>query len=390
MAKEQPEKPDSVVSPIERLPIASVNERRSMLYTAIVAGLVAGVVASLLALRYWPGLIPVAKQQILVQQSSAIIDVVKKVSPSVVSISSQTTTQDLFGFGQTQSTGEGTGIVVSADGLILTNKHVVPSDASNFSVFTASGKEYKDAKVIARDSINDIAFVKINASGLTPVQLGDSSNIQVGQEVIAIGNALGQFKNSATVGIISGIARSVEASDQLGGSAESLQNLFQTDAAINPGNSGGPLIDLSGHVIGINTAVAGDAQSIGFAIPINEVKPLLDSVKQKGHIVHPYIGVRYVPITADFASANNLPVTHGAYVSGDQSNPAVVPDGPAAKAGLQDGDIITKVNSDTISDQNSLTALVGKYKVGDKVTLTIIRDGKTITKSVALGEAPQG
>lgn len=329
-----------------------------------------------------PGNSDSLRQTLSVQESSAVVDVIKKASPSVVSITSKQNAPGFF-FGQ-ELGGQGTGIIVSSDGLIMTNKHVVASQDATLSVITSDGKEYKDAKLVGRDPINDIAFIKINAKGLSPAELGDSSTAQVGQRVIAIGNALGQFKNSATVGIISGLGRSVQASDSSGGNDESLQNLFQTDAAINPGNSGGPLVNLSGQVIGINTAVAGNGQGIGFAIPINEAKSILEGLRTNGRIVRPYLGVRYIPITPDFASNNNLPVTAGAYIYGQ--NP-VLPGSPADKAGIKLDDIITKVNDKAIDDRHSLTALVGEYKVGEKVRLTLIRGGKTIKLDATLAEA---
>lgn len=174
------------------------------------------------------------------------------------------------------------------------------------------------------------------------------------------------------------------------GSSEQLQNLFQTDAAINPGNSGGPLVNLDGQVVGINTAVAGQgAQNIGFAIPINEVKPLIASVKSAGRIVRAYLGVRYVAIDNQTAAENKLPVTSGAWVkAADDANPGVVADSPAAKAGIKESDIITKIGNDKVDATHSLQSLIGKYKVGDKVVLTIIRDGKTQTLDVTLEAAP--
>lgn len=362
--------------------------KRLVIY-ALVAGVFGGGLGSYGYLRYFRNSIPTDRRQTIVQETSAVVDVVKKVSPSVVSITSQTTTAGIFGFGQV-SQGAGTGIIISADGLILTNKHVVPLDASTFSVFTSDGKEYKNATVVSRDPANDLAFVRIKASGLRAAILGDSSQIAVGQRVVAIGNALGQYQNTVTEGIISGLGRPVTAQDESTSSgAERLENLFQTDAAINPGNSGGPLVDLDGQVIGINTAVAGNAQNIGFAIPINEAKAAIESVKKSGKIVTPYLGVRYIPITKDFASRNNLKQTTGAYVVGDQQNLAVLPDSPAAKAGIQQNDIIMKIGGKQIDDKNSLTSLISKYKVGDKVELEVVRGDKTLKLTATLEEAPQ-
>ena len=365
------------------VPVALV---RQLIVLSLVAGLVGGAGGGWWMMRYSKVGVGVTKQSIQVLENSAVIDVVKKVSPSVVSITSKTTGYSFFGTAQSQE-GAGTGIILTADGLIMTNKHVVEGDTASYSVFTSDGHEYKGAKVVARDSVNDIAFLRITASGLVPAELGDSAAAKVGQRVVAIGNALGQFQNSVTEGIISGLGRPITAGDGQGNS-EPLQNLFQTDAAINPGNSGGPLVNLEGQVIGMNTAVAGNAQNIGFAIPINETKSLIDSVKTKGKISRPYLGVRYIPITKDFASRNNLKITDGAYVYGDQQNLAVVPDSPAAKAGFVSGDIITKIGDKTIDASNSLTALVGAHKVGDKISITYIRGSETKTVEVSLEEAP--
>jgi serine protease Do len=240
-----------------------------------------------------------------------------------------------------------------------------------------------------------VAFVRITASNLPVIELGDSGAVKVGQRVVAIGNALGQFQNTVTDGIISGLSRGVTAGD--GSTAfgvtnsEQLQNLLQTDAAINPGNSGGPLVNLDGQVIGINTAVAGQAQNIGFAIPINEVKPLIASVRNAGRIIRPYLGVRYVAIDQQVATQNNLSVTSGAWVqAADDANPGVVADSPAAKGGIKEGDIITKIGNDKVDATHSLQSLIGKHKVDEKVTVTVLRDGKTQTLEVTLQAAPAG
>ncbi len=361
---------------------------RRLITLALVFGIIGGFGGAFILIRYFSASIPVSKQSVVLQESSAAVDVAKQVSPSVVSITTTSQSSGFSFFGASQSEeGAGTGIVVAANGMIMTNNHVI-SGASTINVFTSDGHEYKNAKVLAADTTNDLAFIQIDASGLKPATLGDSSSVQVGTEVIAIGNALGQYQNTVTQGIISGVGRPVQASDESGSSAESLQNLFQTDAAINPGNSGGPLVDVKGNVIGIDTAVASDAQGIGFAIPINEAKQELSQVQSSGNISRPYLGVRYVPITPAFATDNNLPVTNGAYVNGDSSDPAVVAGSPAANAGIQSGDIITKVGSQSINQTNTLSVLIGQHKVGDKVQLTYIRGGKTQTTTVTLSQAP--
>lgn len=303
------------------------------------------------------------------KDSVALADVIKEVSPSVVSIT-------------TSAQSAGSGIVLSSDGLILTNKHVVDSDKGSYSVVMSDGKTYKDAKVLARDPYNDVAFIKINAKGLKPAKLSDSDHYVVGQRVVAIGNALGQFQNTATEGIVSGYGRSITAGDGSGGNTETLTNLIQTDAAINPGNSGGPLVTTAGEVIGMNTATAGDAQNIGFSIPISEIKNQIKSVQETGKIVRPYLGVRYVPLTPQLAERNDLSVDYGAYLT------SVVQDGPAEKGGLQADDIITKINNDELTANNSLQSLLAKYQVGDEVTVTYVRDGKMQTTKIKLEQAP--
>ncbi|HEY2004524.1 MAG TPA: trypsin-like peptidase domain-containing protein [Candidatus Saccharimonadia bacterium] len=359
---------------------------------ALVFGLVGGMVGSYAFIRYFATAIPTDKKQLIVQENSAVVDVAKKVSPAVVSITSKTVTSGFFGTSQ-QVEGAGTGMIVESNGLILTNRHVVDDTSANYTVVMSNGKSYP-ATVVSRDSVNDLAFVRISASGLPTVELADSGTVTVGQGVVAIGNALGQFQNTVTEGIISGLSRGVTAGDSSGitGSSEQLQNLFQTDAAINPGNSGGPLVNLDGQVVGINTAVAGQgSQNIGFAIPINDAKPLISSVEGTGKIVRAYLGVRYVALDQQTAQANNLPVSDGAWVqAADAQNPGVISGSPADKGGVKDGDIITKVNNDKIDSTHSLQSLVGKYKPGDKVTLTVMRNGQTQTLGVTLDEAPAG
>jgi len=377
---------DSGVDPKEAARSLPYHLVRRLVTLSVVFGLIGGLVGGYVLIRYLPGTIPTDKQSVVLQESSAAVDVAKSVSPSVVSIVSQSAGFSFFGASQTEQ-GAGTGIIVGSNGLIITNNHVI-AGATELDVFTNDGKEYKNAKVVASDTVNDLAFVQISASGLPTAKLGDSSSVKVGTEVIAIGNALGQYQNTVTQGIISGIGRPVQASDQGGGSVESLQNLLQTDAAINPGNSGGPLVDVRGNVIGINAAVASDAQGIGFAIPINEAKQELQSVQSSGTISRPYLGVRYIPVTQAFAADNNLPVNNGAYVSGSQGSPAVVSGSPADKAGLKEGDILTKVGNQTIDQNHTLSSLIGNYKVGDKVTLTYLRGGKTQTVDITLQQAP--
>jgi serine protease Do len=328
-----------------------------------------------------------AKQQFISDESSLISSIAKTVGQSVVSVDvhTQVTSQDFFGVNQAQSQeAAGTGFIISADGIVVT------------SVTLSDGTHYDDVDVVGRTSANssqDVAFLKINdlkGKKLVPAALGDSGKMRIGDRVIAIGNALGQFQNTVTSGILSGFGRDVVAGDESGSqSNESLTDLFQTDAAINQGNSGGPLVNINGEVIGINTAIASGAQNIGFAQPINDVKGLISSVLGGGKLQQPYLGVRYVSLTNDLAKEFNLKTTRGAYVTSGSGQEAVVKGSPADKAGLEDHDVITKVNNITIDDKTSLTAALSRFKVGDKVTLTIVRDGKNITKEVTLDNVPE-
>jgi serine protease Do len=340
-----------------------------------------------------------AKQQFVSNESELISSIAKNVGQSVVSVDvkTQVTGQDVFGFNQTQNQeAAGTGFILSSDGIVVTNRHVVPSGTTNVSVTLSDGTHFDDVDVVGRTSSSssqDVAFLKINdlkGKNLIPVTLADSSKVQVGDRVVAIGNALGQFQNTVTSGIISGFGRDVTAGDQSGAqSSENLTDLFQTDAAINEGNSGGPLVNINGEVIGINTAVASGAQNIGFAQPINDVKGLIVSVLGDGKLEQPYLGVRYVSLTNDLAKEFNLKTTRGAYITSGSGQDAVVDGSPADKAGLLDHDVITKVNNLNVDDKTSLTAALSRFKVGDKVTLTIVRDGKSITKVATLEAAPQ-
>ncbi len=337
-------------------------------------------------------------QQTVTAESQIITKLVKDVGPSVVSInvtSRGVVQQTFFGADPVEQRSAGTGIIIDANGTIITNRHVIPAGASSVSVTLSDGTKLDNVEVIGRtndsDSL-DIAFLKITdkkGKDLKPAKLGDSSKVEVGQNVIAIGNALGQFQNTVTSGIISGYGRSLEAGDDQ--SSETLQNLFQTDTAINAGNSGGPLVNFDGEVIGINTAIAGgDAQNVGFALPINDVKGLVTSVMRDGKLLRPYLGVRYVTLTDDVAFQYNLKTKRGAYiVPGSPGQASIVPNSPAAKAGLKEGDIITKVNDDPINETNSLISVLGRHSVNDKVTLTVVRDTNEQKIDVTLEAAPQ-
>lgn len=319
--------------------------------------------------------------KVVTSQENDIANIVSKVSPSVVSITTKSQAQTFFGVAQQE--GAGTGIIVSSDGYIMTNNHVV-KDANTVGVVLSDGTSYDDVKVVGSDPLNDVAFLKIaNAKDLKTAELGNSSTVRVGQQVVAIGNSLGQYQNTVTSGIVSGKGRPVSAGD--GRTVESLTDLIQTDAAINPGNSGGPLLNMAGQVIGMNTAMAAEAQGIGFAIPINSIKGELKGVLSTGKVARAFLGVSYVPITPDAAKSYKLSVQEGAYVY-NGSNEAVAPGSPAAKAGVKDKDIITKVNGVEIGANGALSTLIGEYTPGDTINLTLLRGGKEQVVQVTLGE----
>ena len=307
-------------------------------------------------------------------EESTIASIAEKVGPSVVSIVTKSQAASFYG---ASSQGAGTGIIVSADGYIMTNNHVI-EDANDVVVVDSTGEQYEDVTVIGRDPLNDVAFLKIKSSTtFKPVTLGNSSTLRIGQQVVAIGNALGQYSNTVTSGIVSGVGRPVTASTA-GGEAESLTDLVQTDASINPGNSGGPLLNMAGQVIGINTAVAADANGIGFSIPINSTKGVLAGVLENGKVSRAFLGVNYVNVTPDVAKEYKLTVKEGAYVFKSDGS-AVASGSPAEKASLKNGDVITKINDNTIGKQGGLSSIIGQFKPGDKVTVTFIRDGKEQT-----------
>ncbi|HCC60287.1 MAG TPA: hypothetical protein DEP95_03680 [Candidatus Staskawiczbacteria bacterium] len=288
---------------------------------------------------------------------------------------------------QLQEVGSGSGFIVSADGMVLTNKHVVLESAAEYTVFTNEGKKYS-AKVLALDPAQDLAVIKIESEEtFQPIKLGDSSQIQIGQTAIAIGNALGEFTNTVSVGVVSGLQRTISASDRGGSFSETLQGIIQTDAAINSGNSGGPLLNLKGEVIGINTAMAENAQSIGFAIPINTAKNDIEQVKKTNKIVYPFLGVRYVSVDSTVQQKYNLPVDYGVLVlKGANGESAVTKSSPAEAAGIKENDVILELNGEKITVNNLLSQIITKYNVGDKVNLKILRDGQEQNIEAILAE----
>ena len=318
-------------------------------------------------------------------EETSVANIVSKVTPAVVSIISESyRSSGYYGFGGT-SQSAGTGMIVSADGYVITNKHVV-NGAKNIQVITDEGDTYKDVTLVGLDPLNDVAYLKINnVKNLPVVNLGDSKTIAVGQPVLAIGNALGAYQNSVTQGIIGGTGRSIEAGDSDGSNVEYLSDMLQTDAAINPGNSGGPLVNAAGDVIGINTATSTSAEGLGFAIPISAVKGMLKRIMEDGKAERAYMGLSYLVITPDVAKEYNLSVKQGAYVfNTSRSGSAVVSDGPADKAGIKDKDIITKIGNVEVGHAGSVSTLVGEYKVGDTIQVTILRNGKEQQVNVTL------
>ncbi len=319
-------------------------------------------------------------QKIVLEESSKVIDSAKSVTPAVVSITTSKNVMDFWGqVGQEQ--GGGTGFIITNDGLILTNKHVAQA-GDTLSVLTSDGKTYP-AKVAALDPTNDLAILKIEATGLPVVQLGDSDALQIGQWVIAVGNALGELQNTVTVGVVSARERQLTAGD--GTSSEQLNNLLQTDASINPGNSGGPLVNLAGQVIGIDTAVAGNAQGIGFAIPINQAKQAIDSYKKNGKIIKPQLGVRYVTVTPEVVNQLKLTVNYGAVVLAPTGQTAVVADSSAGQAGLKANDILLEINGERIDEAHPLAARIAEYQPNDEVTIKYLRGTVENTVKLKLG-----
>lgn len=328
-------------------------------------------------------------------ESEAIAAAAEKVSASVVSIvvnGTSTTSRDDFswfygGGSRTYETSSaGTGIIISSDGYIMTNRHILSDNVTSVTVVLGDGTEYSDVKVVGADPLNDLAFLKIqNVSGLTAAELSDSSSIKVGTKVIAVGNALGEYQNSVTSGIISATGRTITAEvDSETGETETLTNLLQTDAAINEGNSGGPLVTLDGKVIGINTAIIEDAQGIGFAIPISEASGVITGVLKTGTVKRAYLGVYYTTLSKSVAKEYNLPVSDGAYIYTEDGS-AIVSGGPADTAGLKSGDIVVAVDGKALTSDYQLSSVTAARQPGDEVTLTVLRGSDTLTITVELG-----
>ncbi len=417
--KSKPGKPKTAKSGIWRMIVVTVLFSS---FFGFLAGAFSGSLFYLELKNYLsdvPGIQKIIEKQTITEkyvpqttQEEAIIRAVNEVSPAVVNI---VISKDLpvyeqyyvnpFSYQyrqngtQKQDIGSGTGFIVSKDGIVLTNKHVVLDEAAEYTVFTNDGRKFS-AKVLARDPLQDLGIIKIetektiDAKGaliqkdFPIVKLGDSDKLQIGQTVVAIGNALGEFRNTVSVGVVSGLGRTITASS--GDFVETIEDVIQTDAAINKGNSGGPLLNLKGEVIGINTATVLDAQSIGFAIPVNKAKKDIDQVNLSGKIIYPYLGVYYALITANLQEKFDLTVDYGAWVgrdaAGNKTDSAIASGSAAQTAGIQRDDIILEINGVKINTDNSLSKVLQKYNPGDKVTLKIMRDKQELTLEVILGE----
>lgn len=343
---------------------------------------------------------------------SDVVNVVDAASPAVVSIVitkdvpiiEQYYEQNPFGgfFGLPFSTpqyrqkgterkevGGGSGFLISADGYLVTNAHVVSDEDADYTALLNDGNKL-EARVVATDEVLDVALLKVEGADLPYLEFGDSTAVKSGQSVIAIGNALGEFRNTVSVGVVSGLARTIVATDNRG-STEELSDIIQTDAAINPGNSGGPLLDLSGKVIGVNVAASvGSAENIGFALPANAVKTAVDSMKEHGKVVRPYLGIRFIPVTESLQETNDLPVNYGALlIRGESRNElAVISGSPADKAGLEENDIILEVDGQRVDEDHPLQTILQRKAVGDLIEMKVLHDGEEKIVAVKLTEAP--
>lgn len=336
---------------------------------------------------------------------SPIVDVAKRVCPAVITIVISKDLPQIEGFymfpyggsdfmvpkikkGKKEPVkiGGGSGFIISINGMILTSRHVVEDPDASYTVILDPKNKYP-AKVLARDPINDIAILKIEGKNLPYIELGDSDKVELGQEVVAVGNALGEFHDTVSAGIVSGLSRYIQATNGFSKQAERLRGLIQTDAAINPGNSGGPLVDFEGKVMGINTAMVMGAQNIGFAIPINYAKTDLEQIEKYGKIMVPFMGVKYVILTKEMAEQNKLPVSYGALVVRETlGEPPVVKGSAAEKAGLKEFDIILEFGGEKITSEIPLSDILQKRKIGEEVELKILRDKKESTLKVTLEE----
>ena len=317
---------------------------------------------------------------VTIDESSAVISAVAKVAPAVVTI--QASLDGALG----TASGSGSCFIYDPDGYILTNKHVV-EDASNLFIILNDGRTF-EGEVYGIDTLTDLAIVKVDATGLPYAPIGTSAALEPGQLAIAIGNPLGDYANTVTTGVVSGVGREIRASNAVQNSSDVLRNLIQTDAAINPGNSGGPLVNSAGQVIGVNTAVSERAQGLGFAIPIDVARPIMNQALDGKELERPWIGVFYTPITPALAESEGLEVDSGALVGTADGSSPVFPDSPAEAAGLREGDVIVALDGSEIGADSDLSMLIIPYSAGDTITLTVLRDGEPIDLEVTLGVLP--
>lgn len=332
-----------------------------------------------------PAAKPVPAPAPVLSEEEKLIALIEKALPSVVNIVGYRVNSN----GGKEVVLRGTGFVVEEDGLLLTNRHVISQDDLAYTVFFSDGSKYI-ASVLGRDPLNDLAILRIPGTKLPALPLGNSDKIRIGQTVIAIGNSLGRYTNTVTKGIISGVGRSVAASDNITGQTETLDDVIQTDAAINLGNSGGPLLNSKGEVLGINTAIEQSGRGVGFAIPINDARKILDSYKRFGRIIRPYLGVRYISVTSDVQDQYKLKYDYGALINAGETptGPAIVPESPASKVGLREGDVILAVNGTLIRGNVTLLKLIQQKKPGDFITLMAARGISIINIEVTLAELP--
>ncbi len=320
-----------------------------------------------------------------------IITTVKKIVPAVISIviskSLTGETKETGSEGKRIKTGGGSGFIIDSSGIILTNRHVVNDPLAEYVAVLNNNEKYP-AKVLAKDPINDIAVLKIDAKNLPTLKLGDSTKLELGQTVIAVGNVLGAFKNTVSAGIISGLSREITADSEIEGKITKLQGLIQTDAAINPGNSGGPLTDIKGQVVGINAAMVLGAENIGFTLPINAAKKDLIDIKKYGKIRQPFLGVRYISLNKKLKEKYNFPIDYGALVISEflPKGKAVLPNSPADKAGIKEADIILEVNKIKLSPKKDLEDILRKFKINDEIEIKILRGKKELNYKIVLTE----
>lgn len=336
--------------------------------------------------------------------TSPIVKIAKKVCPAVITI---VVSKDLpkiegfyfFPFGRENlilpkiqkekektKIGGGSGFIVSKDGYVITCNHVVADPEAEYTVILDPDHKFK-AEVLARDPLVDIAILKIEGENLPFLKMGDSTKIQLGETVIAIGNPLGEFEDTISAGIISGLSRKITTSEMSFSKTNTLRGLIQTDAAINPGNSGGPLVNMKGEAIGVNTAMIMGAENIGFAIPINYAKEILEEVKKHGKLKRPFLGIRYIILNSEISQIHKLPVDFGALIVRESfGEPAVIQNSPAEKAGLKEYDIILEIDGEKISEENTLADILMKKKPNQEISLKVLRDGKIIEVKTILEE----